>query len=39
MTQWSEIFRSIGFTGVIHLIEHNFMMQKDSFNFGFWFGF
>ena len=39
LTQWSEIVRFIGFTGVIHLIEHNFMMQMDSFNFGFWFGF
>ena len=39
LTQWSKIVRSIGFTGVIHLIGHNFMMQMDSFNFGFWFGF
>ena len=26
---------SIGFSGVIHIIGHIFMMQKDSFNFGF----
>ena len=39
LTQWSEIVWSIRFTGVIHLIGHNFMMQVDSFNFGFWFGF
>ena len=25
---------SIGFSGVIHIIGHIFMMQKDSFNFG-----
>ena len=29
----------IGVCGVIHLIGHIFMMQMDSFNFGFWFGF
>ena len=39
LTQWSEIVWSIRFTGVIHLIVHIFMMQMDSFNFGFWFGF
>ena len=39
LSQWSEIVRFIGFTGVIHISEHNFMMQMDSFNFGFWFGF
>ena len=26
---------SIGVSGVIHLIGHIFMMQMDSFNFGF----
>ena len=36
---WREIVRSIRFTGVIHLIGHIFMMQMDSFNFGFWYGF
>ena len=30
-----EIVRSIGFTGVFHLIGHNFMMQMDFINFGF----
>ena len=39
MTQWSEIVRSIGFPGVIQLIGHIFMMQMDSFNFGFDSGF
>ena len=30
---------SIGILSVIHLIGHIIMMQLDSFNFGFWFGF
>ena len=30
-----RLLESIGFTGVIHLIGHIFMMQMDSFNFGF----
>ena len=29
---------SIGVSGVIHLIGHIFMMQMDSFNFGFYSG-
>ena len=39
LTQYSEIVWSTRFTGVIHLIVHIFMMQMDSYNFGFWFGF
>ena len=36
---WREIVLSIGFTGVFQFIGHIFMMQMDSFNFEFWFGF
>ena len=31
----ARLLVTIGFTGVIHLIGHIFMMQMDSFNFGF----
>ena len=32
---WGRLSVSIGVSGVIHLIGHIFMMQVDSFNFGF----
>ena len=30
-----RLLESIGVSGVIHLVGHIFMMQMDSFNFGF----
>ena len=35
LSSWRRLLVSIGVSGVIHLIGHIFMMQMDSFNFGF----
>ena len=34
-----RLLESIRFSGIFHLIGHIFMMQIDSFNNGYWFGF